>query len=167
MRKIMRRVTGVFRSVACVSPPVASISSSHVVSPPLLRLVHEPVHLPSFEIKSKARLLILLSWSNTQTHPLLPLQPSFPSRFPARTGIGRVGLRNACHLWVRLLGWRTAITFLGSVVGGMTTRFVLYFLEDRWWSTWLLINTASSGTTTLTGTMSSSVSGSKVLAINP
>jgi hypothetical protein len=47
------------------SPPVASISSSPVVSPPLLWLVHEPIHLPGFEIKIKARLLILLSWSNT------------------------------------------------------------------------------------------------------
>jgi hypothetical protein len=62
MRKIMRRVTGVFRFVACISsPPVASISSSTVVSLPLPWLVHEPVYLPGFEIKSKVRLLILLS----------------------------------------------------------------------------------------------------------
>ena len=46
----------------------------------------------------------------------------------ARTSSGRVGLRNACRLRVHLHGWRAAITFLGSVVGGTTTRIILFFL---------------------------------------
>jgi hypothetical protein len=100
-----------------------------------------------------------------------------PVLVPMRTGTGRVGLRNACRLRVCLLGWRVAITFLRGVAGGRTTRLILYFLEDRWcsawllvytgssgedrWcSAWLLVYTGSSGTTTSTNNISSSASSS-------
>ena len=47
-----------------------------------------------------------------------------PSRFHVRSGTRRVGLRNAYS--------GEGHTFLGSVAGGMTTHFILYFLEGRW-----------------------------------
>jgi hypothetical protein len=43
--------------------------------------------------------------------------------------------------WVHLLGWRTAITFLGSVADGTTTHYVFFFFPAHGGS--LVIDTTS------------------------
>ena len=107
-------------------------------------------------------------YANTQWNPQL-LLPSSCLRSSSRAHMHRKSRPpKRCCPWVHLLGWRPSITFLGVSASGTTTHFVLsflrvtiiYFLVSRCWSALLHFCTASSGTTTSTGTMSTSASSS-------
>lgn len=102
----------------------------------------------------------------SQERSHLPLSQSLPVLVLARTSPGRVGLRNGCRLRVRLLKWRTTITFGGV---SLTAQLLATRGLCLWWSALLLPYTASSETTTSIGTMSSSASGSAAgyVTINP
>ena len=99
-----------------------------------------------------------------------PLLCCVPIPVLARTSTGRVGLRNVAVREFTRSGEGRQSRFWGVSASGTITRFVLSFLvvsvtiiffpASRCWSALLAFCTASSGTTTSTGNMSTSASGS-------